>query len=228
MDKLSQIVLGYVVADLSTASFHWFEDTYFDYNSKIPIVSSLAKDNELHHYFPRAIVGYSYYENIRETLIIITILYLLIYFFNNKTFLNYPYFYITFFIFSVMSNIIHKWAHMRECELPKIILLLQNIGFLGNHPLHRLHHAGDSSQSYCVISSYLNPILDKIKFWRILEYIIYIFTGLKPKRKGAFDEYKEIHTYLHENVKLKCPEVPTKSEIKMLINILDKYMENKS
>ena len=127
-----------------------------------------------------------------------------------------------------MSNIIHKWAHMRHCELPKIIILLQNIGILGSHSLHRLHHAGNSSQSYCVISSYLNPILDKIKLWRVLEYIIYKLTGIKPNRKGAFEEYKKIHTYLHENVKLECPDVPTKNETKMLIDILDEYMKNKS
>lgn len=228
MNKLSQIVLGYVVADLCGATLHWFEDTYFDYNSRIPIINSIAKDNELHHYFPRVIVGYSYFENLYIPLILVIIVYLFIYFFNDKTLLNYPYFHISLFLFLAMSNIIHKWSHMRECELPKIIILLQNIGIFCSHLIHKGHHADDSSQNYCVISSYINPILTKIKFWRILEYLIYILTGIKPNRKGKFNDYKKIHTYLHENAKLECPDIPTKNDINMLANILDEYMKNKS
>ena len=32
---------------------------------------------------------------------------------------------------------------------------------------------------------------------------------------------------MHENAKKDCPDVPTKTEINELIEILDNYMENK-
>lgn len=225
MDIKLQIILGYILADLFTAFAHWIEDTYIDYNSKIPFIKIIAKDNEFHHYFPRGIVGNTYFENIKIPLIIIMPIFIFIYFYNSKTLLDYPYLYGTLFFLLIISNIIHRWCHMRDCELPKIVILLQKIRILGSRSTHHsAHHSIDSSQHYCVISSYLNPILEKINFWRILENIIYISTGIQPNRRGTVDDYKEIHTYLHENLKSECPNPPTKKEIDMLTNILDEHM----
>ena len=226
MDIKLQIILGYILADLLTAFSHWIEDTYIDYNSKIPFVKELAKDNELHHYFPRSIVGRSYFENIKAPLIIIIPIILFIYFYNSKILFDHPYFYSSLFLFSIIANIIHRWCHMRECELPKIPILLQNIGIFGSHSVHRSHHVEDSSKNYGIMFYYTNIILDKINFWRILENLIYILTGIKPNRRGKFDDYKKIHTHLHKNTKSECPKVPTKDDIDMLINILDKHMKN--
>jgi hypothetical protein len=90
-----------------------------------------------------------------------------------------------------------------------------------------MHHAENNSTNYCVNSSFLNDILDTIGFWRSFEYIIELVLNIKPNRKGLYDDYKEIHTYMHENAKKDCPDVPTKTEINELIEILDNYMENK-
>ena len=40
-----QILIGLFIADLFTAFFHWFEDTYLEYCINIPILSQIAKDN---------------------------------------------------------------------------------------------------------------------------------------------------------------------------------------
>jgi hypothetical protein len=63
MNPFLQIIIGYLLADLFTGFFHWLEDTYLDYDCEIPILKDLAKHNEIHHFFPRTIVGYSYLEN---------------------------------------------------------------------------------------------------------------------------------------------------------------------
>jgi len=227
MNPFLQIIIGYLLADLFTGFFHWLEDTYLDYDCEIPILKDLAKHNEIHHFFPRTIVGYSYWENITTTAPFIFLLYLLIYIFNQKTLYNYPYLHATFFLFTTFTNVIHKWTHMRECELHPIIRFLQKTGILCSHSIHRMHHAENNSTNYCVNSSFLNDILDTIGFWRSFEYIIELVLNIKPNRKGLYDDYKEIHTYMHENAKKDCPDVPTKTEINELIEILDNYMENK-
>ena len=61
-----ELFLGLIIADILTGLFHWFEDSYFDYCLNIPILSEIAKDNILHHYYPRAIA----YNNTIDTNII--------------------------------------------------------------------------------------------------------------------------------------------------------------
>ena len=228
MNLFLQIIIGYILADFLAGFVHWFEDTYLDYNSNIPFLNEISKHNELHHYFPRTIVSYSYLENIISPLVILLIIFLLIFIFSSKSLSTYPFLYASFFLFGLFSNVIHKFSHMRECELPVIILFLQNIGVLCSHSIHREHHVVNNSSKYCVISPYLNPILDEIGFWRFIENIIYFITGIEPNRKGKYNDYEEIHTYIHENAKQDCPDVPTKNEINMLFETLDEYIKKKS
>jgi hypothetical protein len=116
---------------------------------------------------------------------------------------------------------------MRECELPSIVLFLQNIGLLCSHKFHRSHHTQNNDSGYCPISTYLNLFLDNIGFWRFLENIIYFITGVKPNRKGKYDDYTEIQTRLHENAKMECPDTPTRDEIDKLAIILDEHMKER-
>jgi len=210
-----QIIFGFLLADIITGGFHWFEDTYLDYCTNIPFLKQIAKDNELHHYFPRSILGYSYLENITLTLPSIIIFLLIIYVFNKNILKQYPYFFITFSLFFLTSNIIHKFSHMRDCEKSELFKYINKTGLLCSHKHHETHHI-DATEKYCVISEYNNYILDSIGFWRGLEYIIYITTGVAPNRKQPYQDYEEIFNYLHENAKLECPDVPTKKDIEIL------------
>ena len=222
MNIFIQILIGFLLADILTGIFHWFEDTYLDYCTNIPIVSDISKDNELHHYFPRAIVGYSYYENISLSLPLAIIIFGILFIFNKKNMYKYIYLYSALFIFSVTSNIIHKFSHMRDCENNYVVRELQKIGIFCSHNQHKIHHQL-STEKYCVISGYTNYILDNIYFWRFLETIIFLATGIKPSRKLGYDGYKEIHNYMHENNKLECPDKPTKNDIHILKRKLELF-----
>jgi len=57
----------------------------------------------------------------------------------------------------------------------------------------------------------------------MLEYIIYLLTGIKVNRKMAYADYYEIQNYMHTNAKLKCPDTPTKPDIDELIHTLKLY-----
>ena len=219
---LIQIILAYIIADIVTGFFHWFEDTYLEYCINIPILSKIAKDNELHHYFPRTIVHCTYLQNISVVLPLVLITFIIIYIINKKLLFRYKYFFIIFFVLVLLSNIIHKFSHMRTCELSPFIINLQKTGLLCSHKHHKIHHIS-ANEKYCVISEYNNYILDYINFWRNLEYIIYISTNIKPKQKLSYDGYYEIQNHLHKNAKLPCPKKPTKEDIIFLKNELIKY-----
>ena len=110
-----QILIGFILADIVTGSFHWFEDTYLDYCINIPFFSEISKDNELHHYFPRSMLAYSYFDHISLILPVTIFILVLIYLLNKKIF-KYKYAILSFSFFCIMSNIIHRYSHMRDCE----------------------------------------------------------------------------------------------------------------
>lgn len=216
-----QIIIGFVIADIIAGMFHWFEDTYLDYCIDLPILDVISRDNELHHYFPRSMIAFSYMDHITYTLPI-TIIVLVLLFLLYRPVYQYPYLLISFAFFSIVSNIIHRFSHMRECENNFFILFLQRTGILCSHAHHSLHH-NSIGEKYCVISEYNNYILDNIYFWKILEYIIYLLTNIKPTRKPSYDEYYHIHNWMHTNAKLECPITPTKIDVEYLANNLKAY-----
>ncbi len=222
MNIYLEIIIGFIIADIITGTFHWFEDTYLSYCINIPILSSISKDNELHHYFPRSILAYSNMESATYSLPASIIFILIMYLLYPKFLFKYKYIFISFFIFSSIANILHKYSHMRDCEKNIILKIIQNTGILCSHDHHEIHHL-NGLEKYCVISEYNNYILDNINFWRYLEYIIFIFTGIKPDRKLTYDNYKIIHNYMHYNAKKKCPDTPSREDVEILIDKLHKY-----
>ena len=68
--------------------------------------------------------------------------------------------------FSMLVPQTHKKAHMSEI---RALTQWLQISRLILHPgAHQKHH-DDNAQSYCVFTGWLNPLLDRIRFWRLLE-----------------------------------------------------------
>jgi len=227
MNLILQIIIGFFLADIFTGTFHWFEDTYLSYCSNIPIISEIAKDNELHHYFPRSMIAYSYLDHILYSLPPALFAIILFYLINKNFLCDYIWLIITFLLFSVCANIIHRFSHMRDCENNFIIKILQRLGLFADHEHHGVHHR-ESNVRYCVISQYSNTALDTLGFWRGLEALIYFITGIPPDRKLGYNDYKEIHNYMHKNAKLSCPDTPTMQDVTILKEKLDKFKKCKN
>lgn len=62
-----------------------------------------------------------------------------------------------------------------------VIKFFQKSGLIISHEKHHDHHQGDFDTSYCIINGWMNPLLDKINFWRRFEELITKVTGLKPR-----------------------------------------------
>jgi hypothetical protein len=220
---LFQIIIGLLLADILAGIAHWVEDTYIDYCSTFPGLSEIARYNELHHYFPRAMLKHSYFENMKENLIIVFILFILFYLCIPKTMIRYPYLFIPMYLFASTSSLFHRFSHERECEMPSVIFKLQSLGILVSHEHHRQHHIS-SDIKYCPIFSITNYILDPIYFWRFLEKMISLF-GITPSKKSNYNHYKPIQNYMHEDAKSECPKRPTAEDLDELFDNLDNFMK---
>lgn len=219
-----QVILGLLIGDIVAGAAHWFEDTYFDYCTTIPVISDIARENELHHYFPRTILEGSYFDNIKLCASLICVLFFILFFFIPKTMIGNPFLFIPIFIAACLANLFHRFSHERECETPPFIYKLQKMGVLVSHEHHREHHANEVDGKYCPIFPITNYILDTIYFWRFIEFIIAIF-GMKPSRKPSYNHYAPIQNHMHEDAKKKCPKRPQQKDIDELYDNLDDFMK---
>lgn len=228
MHPFIQVALGVFIADFVIALFHWIEDVYFSYCMNIPIISSIAKANEFHHYFPRDIVVSSYLDNVSVTLPLSICIIIIIIAISSSFVYNYKYMFLTIFIMTSVANIFHRFTHMRDCECPSIILALHKTGILVGHPHHKQHHE-NPNQKYGVIFPFTNYIYDSIGLWRALEAIIFISTGIKTTGKLPYTDYVDEIQYTahHENAGNSCPSRITQEQLEDLKNILNNYYKCK-
>jgi ubiquitin-conjugating enzyme E2 variant len=84
-------------------------------------------------------------------------------------------------ILGVNANQIHKWAHRTRAENGPIIGFLQRIRLIQTPRHHAFHHTGPKNSHYCVLTNFLNPILDGLRLWDGLEWLVYALFGV-PRR----------------------------------------------
>lgn len=168
------ILAAWMLADFISGLIHWWEDRAIIGTSRFAFINGVREDNERHHQQPGYFLKLSYWENINTTAPIgltATIILMLI---------GAPTLWILVTLFLSFGNLIHRWSHEPKAKLPFIVRWLQRIGFFMSFNHHAGHHyvAGrpvsreDSTIRYCVMSNWINPILDKIKFFPVLEIIL--------------------------------------------------------
>lgn len=151
VDVITQLLVCWLIADFLSGFWHWIEDRYFE--EEWPIIGKyLAKPNKLHHAQPAAFLQGSYFQRNWTTILPAAIAFCL-----------YPSW---VFVFVSQANEIHAWAHQR-CN--NFIRALQETGILQSPRHHGEHHRSPFEVKYCVMSDWLNPILDYFQVWRMLE-----------------------------------------------------------
>lgn len=66
----------------------------------------------------------------------------------------------------VVTNQIHKWAHM--AEVPAAVQWLQARGLVLSPDHHRVHHTPPYDTHYCITSGITNGFLARVGFWPVL------------------------------------------------------------
>lgn len=167
-----EILTGYLLADFLSGVAHWFEDVYLnpeDFEIKEGFIFEIAKDNKEHHTKPRKMISSPWYSTISVTCAFTlpaAILCYLVFGFN--------WIWTTCLFLASWMNQIHKWQHMSIKERPLLVSWLMVFGVFADSRHHAGHHVKPYTTHYCILSPYLNPILDATRFWRGIEFIIHL------------------------------------------------------
>jgi len=79
----------------------------------------------------------------------------------------------------LFTNQIHLWAHLDRP--PRLVALLQQAGLLLRREHHERHHRAPFDRHYCITTGWLNGILGRVHFYRVLERAITATTGAIPR-----------------------------------------------
>jgi hypothetical protein len=185
---LADVVIALLVTDLGSALFHWFEDAYLDYNIHIPglpLVSAIAKENDMHHYRPRMIVYETYAANMRGTTVVSIVYAALVLWIDHVRKIETPMRRLILVLaFSCVANLIHRYSHEKDCERPRIVTWLQS-WLLVSREEHRVHHSTEQHKRFGVFLKHANCVYDSIGIWRGLEHVLKLF-GIHPNHKSFY------------------------------------------
>ena len=170
-----QIIGAVLVADFLSGLFHWLEDAYGRENW--PITGQLVtKPNILHHHDPRAFTRNSWFESSWILLclgsVVLTAAWLV-------CALGWQVWLVV--ILGVNANQVHKWAHRTPRENGLFISLLQRVRLVQTPRHHACHHTDPKNSHYCVLTNLLNPLLDGIRFWDGLEWLVWHGFGVRRR-----------------------------------------------
>jgi ubiquitin-conjugating enzyme E2 variant len=175
MDILLKIIACVLIADFLSGLFHWIEDTFFDLDT--PMLGKwVVRHNIVHHHEPRAFVRKSWYRSARSTLFLSAVglaLAAAAGAFNWMT--------VLVALLCANANEIHKWSHRTRSENGRFIVLLQRARILQTPGHHAAHHRDGKDTHYCVLTNFVNPLLDAIDFWRGLEWLLCDVVGLRKR-----------------------------------------------
>ena len=154
-----------LAADFITGVMHWAEDTWLCLGRSELLDRWIVRDNIEHHRMPGKIRQGTYLQtngvSIALSLVVIAILALC----HAHAWQGYA-----IALLTSHANHIHKWAH--SSRVRPVVAWLQTIGLLQSRTQHAKHHKAPYAGGFCAMTNYLNPILDRIHFWRALEAVI--------------------------------------------------------
>ena len=158
-----------LLTDLITGTVHWWEDAYGNPNWKV-LGKLVVIPNLEHHEKPRKFLKDSSWSRIRLSLIIATIL------LAGAYFLNVLVWEVVFvLIYASFANELHAISHRTKKENGRLIGWLQWIGLIQSKRMHGLHHTSPYNVNYCVMTCYLNPMLNKLGYWEKIERFFLLF-----------------------------------------------------
>lgn len=164
-----------VLVDLASGFFHWLEDTFW--TEKTPVLGRwVVTPNVLHHRSPAAFVDKSWLESSWDLVVFSAGIVGAAWALHCLTWQVW-----LFAIVGANANQIHKWTHVPRQRLPWSVRALQRLRVLQSAAHHAAHHRGEKNSAYCVITPWVNPMLDRLGVWRGLERLV-VRRGAAPRR----------------------------------------------
>ena len=171
---LVEILAVVLAADLVSGLVHWWEDAYA--RTDRGLFRAVAVDNLRHHAKPREFLEKSYWESSWDLWLMgagaVAI---------AAAIGAFSWHIVLFAVLVANANQLHKWAHRTREENGPVIATLQRLHVIQSTRHHSLHHQGKRNSHYCVITNFLNPILQELRLWSRLERLIAFTTGAERR-----------------------------------------------
>ena len=181
------IPLGVVGGDLVSGIVHWAADTYG--SEDMPVIGpSLVKPFRLHHVYPRDICTHGLVETIGNVCIlavpVLALCLYLLWLIPESGLLAFSVVSFTMVTAAtVATNQFHKWAHQEHASSFARWLQRKRLVLEPEH--HKRHHTQPFNVNYCITNGWLNPLLNKLQFFRRLEATLGFFGIQKAKAKDT-------------------------------------------
>lgn len=177
---IGQALLGWLIADLFSGIFHWWEDRVG--NEAMPIIGpEVVAPNRLHHIEPLVFARGNLWSRLRRNAPLFLMVALVSGLWLGLA--GFSVMWATATIGGVIVNEVHRFAHMPTVCGP-IVRTFQEIGLLQSPKHHAGHHRAPSDTRYCILTDWLNPVLDRLRIWEGLEACLG-GVGLEPNRGTA-------------------------------------------
>lgn len=160
------VVVTWLITDFVSGVFHWWQDAYGD--PYWPVIGThITRPNILHHYAPRALLAKSWWNSSRTLLVIALCIAGVAWSAGALSWML-----LLGLGLGVNMNQIHKWSHQSPRRIPAPVRWLQRLGVLQSPRQHRAHHLDTRDTNYCILSDYVNPMLERVRFWSAMEWLL--------------------------------------------------------
>ena len=169
---LFYVVLVLMLADFVAGAVHWFEDAYV--REDTPLIGSfIGKANVIHHHLPRYMTRNNWWQSSWDLLVFAVLVAFGAWKLHLLTWQVW-----WFAAISANANEVHKWSHRTRKENGRVITGLQYLRVLQTPHHHAVHHTNPKNVRYCPVTNLVNPILDHLRFWDGLEWLLARTIGL--------------------------------------------------
>lgn len=159
---VGQALLGWLLADLVTGAFHWWEDRFG--REDWPLIGPwLIAPNRLHHAAPLAFAQHGFWPRNAASIVaalVVGFAWLLL---TGPSVLM-----AAALAGGALANEVHYFAHRPSAAGP-VLRVLQQTGLVQSPKGHAAHHRPPHQVNYCVLTDWLNPALEAVGLWSRLE-----------------------------------------------------------
>jgi ubiquitin-conjugating enzyme E2 variant len=185
------VLLGLLLADFISGLFHWGFDTWGSESTPL-LGRTLVRTFREHHTDPRAITHHDYVEtNGTNALAGVALGCAGLALGSPRGSFGDALAAVTFVAASAgiaWTSQVHKWAH--EERPPVWVARLQRAGVLLRPGHHAVHHRAPHVRAYCITCGWLDPLLERVRFFEALERAVVSLTGARPRAAAAHRRHR--------------------------------------
>lgn len=160
---LGQAILGWIIADFLGGLVHWWEDRV-GWPTNHWIDRHVLDPNRLHHTDPVAFTKAPFFmRNWTTFATVLAIGAVWVSIFGLSVVVLFA------VICGLITNEVHYYQHAPSRGW---IRTLQETGVIQSRAQHNKHHTPPFNSHYCILTGWLNPILERIGFWTFMERIL--------------------------------------------------------